>query len=115
MLEVGLADDPRLAVRAAAVMSNRKLFDPERREAADCRTIEGRAPEAAEAQHDAVVAGVHGTFETDVALGAARRFCACGVFASAASDTRTISLSLRAKTLFIAKAGCDQIVMRRMT
>ena len=29
--------------------------------------------------------------------------------------TRTNSLSLRANTLFIAKAGCDQIVMRRWT
>jgi hypothetical protein len=27
-------------------------------------------------------------------------------------STRTISLSFRAKTLFIANAGCDQIVIR---
>ena len=36
-------------------------------------------------------------------------------FHSAARLTRTSSLSLRANTLFIAKAGCDQIVIRRPT
>src|SRR3712207_7568267 len=30
-------------------------------------------------------------------------------------STRTISLSLRANTPFIANAGCDQIVIRRLT
>ena len=34
---------------------------------------------------------------------------------SAANETRTISLSLRANTLFMANAGCDQIVIRRRT
>src|SRR5271156_920027 len=77
--------------------------------------IQRRAAEPTQAQHDAVVAGGHGAFDTDLMAGATRSFWAPGALPSAARDTRTISLSLRAKTLFIAKAGCDQIVIRRMT
>lgn len=39
----------------------------------------------------------------------------CTTYCGARRSTRTISLSLRANTLFMANAGCDQIVIRSLT
>src|SRR5205085_3758389 len=61
MLEIRLADDARLAVRAAAVVHQAELLQAEHAPAAAGQLEQRRTAHAADAEHDRVITGfVHG-------------------------------------------------------
>ena len=55
VLEVGLANQPRLAVRAAAIVPQGKAIQPEHLRPALGQMIEGRTADPADSEHDCVV------------------------------------------------------------
>ena len=62
MLEVGHADDTRVAVRRAAAVGNVELLQPQHALAAPGKLVTGRAPHPADADNDGIVGGgCHGS------------------------------------------------------
>src|SRR5262245_3013109 len=59
MLEIRLADDPRLAVRAAAIMPDAELLNPQHLRPALREVIQGGAAHPAQADHDRIVRLTH--------------------------------------------------------
>src|SRR4051794_40613345 len=55
MLEIGLANNPRIPVRATAIVRRAELINANCANASPREMIEGRAPHAANTQHDRVV------------------------------------------------------------
>ena len=94
VFEVGLPDDSGVAVRTATVMGDAEPLDAQHARPAGRDVVKRGAAETTDSDYHAVECRAH--------LPAARL-------------TRTSSLSFRAKTLLSAKAGCDQMVIRRLT